>query len=83
MSVKFHECFQITKLVKSLHSEFLVKAHEAMEKTEKLGKVVNKLGIWEKMASGLAIITCFEWSVDPRVLISNLRAITEVTISSC
>lgn len=45
MSVKFHECFQITKLVKSLQSEFLVKAHEAMEKTEKLGKVVNKLGI--------------------------------------
>jgi len=45
MSVKFHQCFQITKLVKSLQSEFLVKAHEAREKTEKLEKVINKLGI--------------------------------------
>lgn len=57
MSVKFHECVQITKLVKSLQSEFLVKAHEAREKMEKMGKVVNKLGIWENTASGLAIIT--------------------------
>ena len=43
--MKFHECFQITKVVKSLQSEILVKTHEAREKTEKLGKVVNKFGI--------------------------------------
>lgn len=34
MSVKSHECFQITKLVKSLQSAFLEKEHEAREKRE-------------------------------------------------
>lgn len=42
--------------MKSLQIVFLGKEHEAREKRETLGEVINNLGVWEKATSGLAIV---------------------------